>query len=220
MASKKQIERWEREAIKLLEKAGRSTFNPEYINAYVEYKQKAKLADQRLVRLEALSHERNFQGVLEFSYKRAVKDIKSWGGDKRFNTTPPTTVTEINAKLSDIEHFLKSPTSKKSDIVKIYKKRADTISKKYGKKFGVTFTWQDIANYYSSETAQKNNQKYGSKTMVRALAVIKGVDKKKLDDIQNVNERISRVSSDKIVNKVAKELLEQGYTYDSLMGGN
>ena len=213
MASQKQIDKWVKEASNI-------NSNPEYINAYIEYKQLAKRADQRLVKLEALSHDKYFEGVLEYSYKRAIKDVRTWGGDKRFNTAPPTTVTQLNAKLKDIEHFLASPTSKKSSILAIYKKRADTISKKYGKKFGVKFTWQDIANYYGSETARKNDSKYGSKTLVRALAVIKGVSQDKLKDIEDVNERIQRISSDRVVNKVAEQLLKQGYSYENLMGGN
>lgn len=210
MATTKQINKWRSEAEKINK-------NPDYIDAFVEYRQKAKQADQRLVRLEALAHEEHYHGVLEFSYKRAIRDIKSWGGDKRFNTAPPVTVTEINAKIADIEAFLSKPTSKKSSIVKIYKQRADTINKKYASEFGVKFTWQDIANYYTSASATKNDSKYGSKTMLRALAVLKGITEKDVKDIKDVNERIERVSEDKVVNKVAEELLKSGYTYDDLM---
>lgn len=213
MASVKQQEKWAREGAKIND-------NPEYINAYIEYKQKAKQADQRLVRLEALAHEEHFKGVLEFAYKRAISDIKHWGGDKRFNTAPPATLTEIEAKIKDIEHFLRPDnTSTKSGILKIYKKRADTINSRYGKDFGVKFTWQDIANYYESETSKKLDKEYGSKTLIRALAVIKGVSKEKIQEIKDINERVQRVSSDKVVNKVAERLLELGYDYNELMGG-
>lgn len=212
MASKKQIATWEAQAEKINK-------NPEYIRAYVEYKQLAKQADQRLVRLEALSHEKHFHGVLEFAYKRAVKDIQAWGGDKRFNTAPPRTVTELNAKISDIEYFLSRPTSKKTTIVKTYKKRAETINNKpYIKNLGVKFTWEEIANYYESNVAERNDTKYGSKTVLRALAVLKKLNK--ADDaqkIEDVNKRVQRVSDDKVVNKVAAALLEEGYDYNELM---
>lgn len=210
MATQKQVDKWRAEAEKI-------NSNPDYIDAYVTYRKKSKMADQRLVRLEALSHEKHFHGVLEFSYKRAIRDIQSWGGNNRFNTAPPTTLTELQAKISDVESFLSKPTSKKSSILKIYKKRADTINKKYASDFGVKFTWQDIANYYESESATKNDSQYGSKTMVRALAVLKGITLNKLKDIDDVNERIQRVSKNDVVNATVKELLENGYTYENLM---
>lgn len=214
MASEKQLNKWYNEAVKIND-------NPEYVQLYVEYKKKAKQADQRLVRLEALSHEEHFQGVLEFSYKRAIRDIQSWGGDKRFNTAPPTTVTQLEAKLKDIEHFIASPTSKKSSIVSIYKKRADTITKRYGAEYGVNFSWQDIANYYGSNENKRRDSQLGSKTEVRVLAVMKKLNKDKLSDIEDVNEKIDRITgSDKIVARETKKLLEMGYTYDKLMGGN
>lgn len=210
MASKKQIAKWRMQAEKINK-------NPDYIDAFVDYKIKAKKADQRLVRLDALSHDEHFHGIKEFSYKRAIRDIKSWGGDERFNTAPPVTVTELRAKISDIESFLSKPTSKKSSIVLIYKKRANTINDKYASEFGVKFTWQDIANYYESEIATRNDSNYASKTMARALAVLKGITRKDLEKIEDVNERIQRVSDDKVVNKVVKELLDSGYTYEKLM---
>ena len=224
MASMKQVLKWQSEAEEI-------SNNPDYIKAYVLYKQEAKKADQRLVRLEALSHEKHFHGVLEFSYKRAIKDIQSWQGDKRFNTAPfltetkmgvtktrPLTLTELQAKTADIEHFISRPTSTKRGIVAIYKKRADTINAKYGADFGVKFTWQDLANYYESEKAEKDDKVYASKTLVRALAVIKGIaTKKDLQKIDDVNKRVERISQDKVVNRVAMELLKDGYDYDKLM---
>lgn len=216
MASQKQIEKWSKEAEKI-------NNNPKYIKAYVEYKTEAKKADQRLVRLEALSHEKHFEGVLEFSYKTAIRDIKSWGGDKRFNTAPPTKLTELEAKISDIKKFVyESKTSTKSDVIKIYKKRADTINKRYGKEFGVKFTWEDIANYYEDEKNRRQDIKLSSKTEVRVLAVLKKMaDSKTMDDIKNSNEKIQRITGkDKILAKEVERLTSQGLDYNKLMGGN
>lgn len=214
MASEKQLSKWYNEAVKIND-------NPEYVQMYVQYRQKAKRADQQLVRLEALSHEKHFQGVLEFSYKRAVRDIRSWGGDRRFNTAPPTNITQLEAKLKDIETFLTSSTNTKTKILSIYKKRADTINKRYGAEFGVEFTWQDIANYYGETKNQRLGRQLGSKTEIRVLAVMKGITGDKLKDVSDVNQKIDRITGkDKIVAKETKKLLEMGYTYDKLMGGN
>ena len=210
MATQKQIEKWEKQAEKI-------NNDPRYIKAFVEYKQAAKRADQQLVRLEALSYEEHFKGVLELSYKRAVRDIRSWGGDKRFNTAPPTTVTELEAKVADIKEFLSKPTSTKTKIVKIYKKMADTINEKYAKEYGVTFTWQELANYYESDVSKKGDMQKASKTVVRALAVIKKMNTdKQLKDIKDTNERIELASEDKVVNSMVKRLQEQGLNWDDL----
>lgn len=216
MASEKQINKWYNEAVKIND-------NPEYVQAYVEYKQEAKKADQRLVRLEALSHEKHFEGVLEYAYKGAIRDIKSWGGDRRFNTAPPVKLTELQAKISDIKKFLyEKPTSTKSGVVAIYKKRADTINKRYAKEFGVEFTWEDIANYYEDKKSQREAIKLSSKTEVRALAVLKRMSiDKELSEIQDTKEKIQRVTGkDKILAKEVELLTKQGKDYNKLMGGN
>ena len=214
MASQKQVDKWVREASNINQ-------NPDYISAYIEYKQKAKRADQRLVRLEALAYEEHFHGVLEYSYKRAIHDIASWGGDSRFNTAPPTNVTQLEAKLSDIERFLASPTSKKTSILAIYKKRADTINDRYGSEFDVKFTWEDIANYYEDKKDVRKDIQLGSKTEVRALAVLKKLGGDVVNDIKETKDKIQRITGeDKVLAKEVEKLVQQGYTYESLMGGN
>lgn len=216
MASEKQILKWTEEAKKIND-------NPKYIQAYIEYKQLAKKVDQRLVRLEALSHEQHFGGVLEFAYRSAIRDIKSWGGDRRFNTAPPVKLTELQAKIADMEKFEASETSTKSKILGIYKKRADTINKRYAKEFGVKFTWEDIANYYEDKDSRRQDVKLSSKTEVRALAVLKklSMDKKDMKDIQDSNEKIKRITGgDKILVHEVQRIMKQGLDYNKLMGGN
>jgi len=216
MSSQKQIDKWYNEAVKIND-------NPEYVQAYVEYRQKAKKADQRLVRLEALSHEQHFEGVLEFAYKGAIRDIKSWGGDRRFKTAPPVKLTELRAKIADIDKFIRpGNTSTKSGIVKIYKKRADTINKRYAKEYGVEFTWEDIANYYEDKKSQRESIKLASKTEIRALAVLKRMSiDKEINEIQDTKEKIQRVTGkDKILSKEVEKLTKQGLDYNKLMGGN
>lgn len=215
MASQKQIEKWYNEALKI-------NNNPDYAVAYAEYRQKAKRADQQLVRLEAAAREKHFEGVLEFAYKGAIRDIKSWGGDRRFNTAPPTKLTELKTKIADIDKFLSKPTATKSEIKKIYKKRADTFNKKYGKELGVKFTWEDIANYYEDTKGQREAVKLASKTEVRVLAVMKKLaDKKQAEGVLDTRERVEKITGkDKILAHEINRLLEQGLDYSKLMGGN
>lgn len=215
MASEKQILKWTQEAQKLSD-------NPKYVQLYIEYRQEAKKADQRLVRLEALAQEKHFKGVKEYAYKRAIRDIKSWGGDKRFNTAPPTTVTELEAKLIDIQDFLyNNPTSTKSGIVAMYKKRADTMTTRYGKQYGVEFTWQDIANFFERKGSEKADMKKASKTLVKALALIKKVaTEDDLKEIKDTSEAIQHIDASGVVKARAKKLAKNGLNYENLMGGN
>ena len=99
----------------------------------------------------------------------------------------------------------------------MYKKRADTINQKYSKEYGVTFTWEELANFYEMESNRKIDSQYGSKTMLRALALMKKekLKKKDMDDIQNANEKIER-SSNNAVTKAVDALYAQGLTFDDL----
>ena len=225
MSSQKQLDKWYNEAVKI-------NSNPEYVQAYVEYRQLAKRADQQLVRLEALSHEKHFEGVLEYAYKGAIRDIKSWGGDRRLNTAPPVKLTELQAKISDIKKFSDKTTSQKRKIVKFYQSRADTFNKGrvkngqtlggFGKEFDVEFTWEDIANYYEDKKGQREAVKLSSKTEVRALAVLKKLSTdKQIQEIGDTKERIQKITGrDKILAKEVERLLNQGLDYNKLMGGN
>lgn len=213
MASQKQVAKWTEEAEKI-------NNSPEYIAAYVEYRTLAKRADQRLTRLEALAYEEHFHGVLEYSYKYALRDIRSWGGNKRFNTAPPVTLEKLQYKIADIEKFLEKPTSTKSAIIGTYKARAETINTRYGNEIGYNFTWEEIANFYESDIAKRDDVAKASKTVVRALATIRrAMTDKDLQNIKDVNERIQRVSSDKVVNNMVEKLAGYGLNFDDLKEG-
>ena len=218
MASEKQIAKWTKEAERI-------NNNPKYIKAYVEYRQKAKKADQRLIRLEALSYEEHFEGVLKFSYAGAMLDIERWGGDKRFNTAPPTKLTELQAKISDIDKFIGKVSSNKRDIMKFYKTRADTFNKGrvdkegntyggFGKEFGVEFTWEDIANYYEDKKGNREAVKLASNTEVRVLATIKrlhedSLSQKDVDVVDKLQENKIRLETGEFANADEKKAIEQ-----------
>lgn len=213
MASQKQVDKWTKEAEKI-------NNDPEYIKAYVEYRTLAKKADQRLVRLEALAYEEHFHGVLEFSYKYALRDIRSWGGDKRFNTAPPVSLEQLQYKIADIEKFLDKKTSTKTKIISIYQQMADTMTTRYGKEFGYKFTWQELANFYESDISKRGDAAKASKTVVRALATIRrAMTDKDLQEIKDVNDRIKRITNDNVVKEMIDKLAKQGLNFENLKEG-
>ena len=132
------------------------------------YKRLAKVADQRLVRLEKLSQKHGFEGASKWAYNRAQKDIARWGEGSRFNTKAPANTNSLKAKINDIKAFLGSATSTKAGITDVYEQRANTINQTYG----TNFTWQDIAKFYGKQKNVALDAKYGSKTVAMAIGII------------------------------------------------
>lgn len=175
-----------------------------YQSLVSEYRKLAKRADQRLVRLEKLSQQEGFTNVKSWAYRKAMKDIKYWGGEnaERFNTKPPYDMGLLKAKIRDIEEFLQSKTSTKKGITGVYEKRAKTLNKRYG----TSFTWEDLAGYFEKKSNEKLDAKYGSKTMLRAIAQIQGneddivkkIKEGKTVDLKIKNEKVKNVVNDLI----------------------
>ena len=153
----------EKTKLKIEQRAGES--NIEY------YTRLAKMADQRLVRLEALSKQEGFENVKKYAYAAAIRDIQSYGGASkamRFNTKPPEDATLFHEKIMDMKRFLSAPTSSKAGIAQTYEARAKTINDKYG----TNFTWEDLADFFQSGDADRIFKEYGSKTALRAIGLI------------------------------------------------
>ena len=180
-----------------------------------EYRKLAKRADQRLVRLERYSEEENFQTATKWAYARAMRDIKQWSGEeaKRFNTKPPENMQQLQAKINDIKQFLENKTSTKAGIIKVYKQKADTVNKKYG----TDFTWDDLADFYTSGTAEKLDKVFGSKTVLKAVAVIQDSKKEIADAIKENRDKHLRVKDPIVENTVNKILNDQGIDISMLL---
>ena len=148
------------------------------------YKRLAKVADQRLVRLEKLGEQAGYENAWKWAYKNAQKDIEKWGGNKRFNTAPPTDNRMLKAKINDIKSFLGSPTSTKKGITNIYKKRAKTWNDKYK----TDISWEDLAKYYSRGINKKLERDMNSDVVNKAIAVIRSniKDGKTIDDLRHL----------------------------------
>lgn len=142
----------------------------ETIEAY--YRRIAKVADQRLVRLEKLSQQEGYGNALQWAYRRAISDIETWSGEgaTRFNTKPPANIAQLRAKINDIKVFLGSETSTKSDIQNVYKSRVDTINKRYGTRFQI----DDLQHVFSSSLWKKMEARsFSSDQILKAIGYIK-----------------------------------------------
>lgn len=183
------------------------------------YHRLAKVADQRLVRLEELAGMRKgkpgtpgYEKVTSYAYDRAMRDLEIYGGGKRFNTKPPLnadgTVDNrlLSEKLADIRAFLSSVTSTKQGIQQVYQERAKTINDK----FGTNFTWNNLADFYRSGDAQKkiNKKIINSDLLLRAIGLIQRADEEVVKDLKGNNKDKVIKASDKMVYKKALEIVK------------
>lgn len=174
-----------------------------YNDLVKEYRKLAKRADQRLVRLEKLSTQKDFKQVKQWAYKNAVTDALEWGAssDKpRFNIKPPSSTISLKAKIQDIKNFLEKPTSTRSGIIDVYEQKAQTLNEKY-KEYGLNLNWSDVGTFFQSSLYKKLSKKYSSGTVIKAIATIKQNESKVLQDFnQHKASHIKTEDNDMIIN--------------------
>ena len=169
------------------------------------YRTLAKTADQRMVRLEALGKtDGAFASATKWAYARAARDIKRWSGTTekpRWNTKTPRTIGGLESKIEDIKTFLSSLTSTKKGIQE-YMRRTTKINEKYG----TDFSWDNVGKFFDSELNEKLEKKYGSKTILRAVAQIKRNKDKILAGMEKT-QRTRLVAPDKMVQSTVNTIL-------------
>ena len=192
-----------------------------------EYRTLAKRADQRLVRLEKLSTQKNFKTVKQWAYKNAVTDALIWGAnpDKpRFNIKPPTDdngkikLVSLKAKIQDIKSFLEKPTSTKAGIIGVYQQKADTLNNKYivyddegkidySRSYFLNLTWEDVGELFESALYKKMSSKFGSGTVLKAIATVKKNELEVLKDFKEKQASHLKVpDNDMIVDEAVKRM--------------
>lgn len=143
------------------------------------YKRLAKVVDQRLVRIEALSGLRGGAPVpgYDYAYKYAYrKALEALPTDQiRFNATIPKPGTfEWRERVNAMRNFIMSPSSTKSGIKKTFINKAKTINSRYG----TNFTGEELADFFSRGDWDKLYKDYGSDTIFIAIGKIQQLDDK------------------------------------------
>ena len=166
-----------------------------------EYNRLAKKADARLRALESYQWDKNFKTSTKWAYAKAMRDIKSWGGNKRFQTSVKNlSDTELKMKIKDIETFLNSPTSTKRGIVNVYKKRIDTLNKN----LGTNYTWDEFAKFLQSDVYKKIDGFFGSNTIFSVVGKTKNMNKEKIDRMIEKSNNLSPLEKETV--ETLKEL--------------
>ena len=203
----------------------------EYANMYADFRQQSKIADQKMRRLEKLSTEENYKGVLQYAYARAQRDIKEQTGKDtkkmRFSANIPTTTKGLASYMKDVERFNQAESSTKRGITNIYQRRANTVNQKYGRdsngkkiKGWKDLKWQDLANYYEKEKNTKLDSKMGSSTQMKVLGRYKRLENKDKEqqakDIQSVINGSLKLSDDEVENTKLQMLAKSGLKPEDL----
>lgn len=193
--------------------------NKSYDDLVKEYRKLAKRADQRLVRLEGQRHHKKYENILEYSYKTAIKDIRSWAPKgqkrkaKRFNTEPPKNVEDLVAKISDIQKFLNSPTS---SVKRINKQTASLNQTFFGNDKKKYLNWEEYANFFEKNDADNTDSRFEYYMLVRCGGIIKQYD----IDETNVKEKLEQFQRsgdiDKVEARIIESMMEEGLTFDKL----
>lgn len=226
----KQYDAWLSQGLKIASKNNVKN-KEEYASMYADFRQQAKIADQKMRRLEKLSTQENYKGVLQYAYARAQRDIKEQTGrdvkQMRFSANIPTTLKGLASYSKDVERFNNAESSTKQGITNIYKRRADTVNQKYGRdsegnkiKGWKDLSWQDLANYYEKEKNTKLDSKMGSSTQMKVLGRFKRLENKDKEqqarDIQAVIDGSKKLSDDEIENTRIQMLAKSGLKPEDL----
>ena len=190
-----------------------------YDNYLKEYNRLAKKADRMMRELERFSRYDEYKSILNYAYRTAAHDIEKWtppGASyekPRWQRNAPLDTNSLKAKIKDIEKFIHRPTSTMTGVRNIYKKRTDTINKR----FGTSFTWEKLANYFESGLADKSSDKFGSKTALKAIGELQKRKEevlKAIDEKTNAHIQVDNIAVQNAINGI---LSEYGYEIKDLL---
>lgn len=195
------------------------------------FKALAKVADQRMVRLEKLAGkyvdrrtgeiskgDPHYKGVLSYAYESAQYEIRALSGNPnatRFNIAlkknKDGTVNKslLHAKINAVKRFLEAPTSIKSGIIEIHERTAATLSKNMDLK--KPLTWQQAGNIFESRAYDTMRRKgYTSDQIIKAVGAINSSVKPA--DVSKALDQNIRVSDDAVINEVAQAIAGEQLT--------
>lgn len=180
------------------------------------YKRLAKIADQRLVRLEKLAaSNQDYKNVLNYAYRDAVEALKDLGmspnkaGQMRFNRATKNKNT-LRGRINAATRFIEAVSSQKSAIDKMYKQKVDSINNTLGLSGNERLTWEDLSKIFDSKIWDE--LKVDSASIMKTVAKVNKwktdlSDKSKKEMRKEIKNRLEHLKEsddieDEIVNKI------------------
>ena len=168
-----------------------------------EVKPLLKEANMKLLNLEQLSKKEGFEGIKDFAYQNAMRDIRKLRGEeyKRFNL--PSNTHQLEKAKRSIESFLGATTSTKAGIVSVYEKNAKNLNEK----FGSDLSWQEMGSFLRSAGFESLKKEYDSETaiiMMQQLLKHQNLSKEEfLNELENHQiKELDEVDSDTLADFV------------------
>ncbi len=164
----------------------------------------AKMADQRLIRLEDAEGLRGkaadpkYQGAYKFAYNRALEMMDE--GQIRFNQNIPKPGSfEWRERVNEMQRFLKSPTSTKSGINMI-----QAATKSINEKYGTNFKWHEFASFIESGDFDKLKQTYGSDVILKAMGKIQSAQDKIKKGLDEHAQSMHKTPADDVAEEIMR----------------
>lgn len=148
----------------------------------------------RLLRLERRAGTN--PALLDWAYAHAQEDIRKWCGEgkHRYPSTvkQDVPISQLQARIADVEKFLEMETSTISGVKKVNEKRVNTINKEYG----TNFSSSDFQQFARSGMLDKMKARFGSQTMWKAIGQIKSNMDKLVRQVEQHKKREIIVDED------------------------
>lgn len=150
------------------------------------YKRLAKVADQRLVRIEQLSGLRGsapdpeYGNAFKYAYRKAMEALPD--DQMRFNANIPKVGTELfKRRIAAMRKFLNAATSTKQGMAFVYKKQITALNDK----FGTSFTPDQLTDFIERGDFDKLKKDYGSATIFTAIGRIDTIREDLKEGLEN-----------------------------------
>ena len=172
-----------------------------------ELKPLLQQANMKLLNLETLSKQKGFEGVKDFAYYNAMRDIRKIRGEefKRFNM--PKNTHQLEKTLRSVEKFLGSTTSTKKGIVDVYERNAASLNEK----FGSDYSWEQMGQFLKAAGFEDLKKEYDSETaiiMIKALFENQNLSKQEFEEKLSNHQikGLDEVDSDTLTDFVKTDL--------------
>ena len=146
-----------------------------------EVKPMLKEANMKLLNIEMLAKQEGFEGIKDFAYRNAMRDIRKLRGEEFKRFKMPANTHQLEKVKRSLESFLGATTSTKSGIIDVYERNAASLNSK----FGSNFTWQQMGYFLESAGFEKMKSDFDSETaiiMLKALYEHKNLSKSEFVD--------------------------------------
>lgn len=177
-----------------------------------EVKPMLREANMKLLNIEQLAKQEGFEGIKEYAYRNALRDIRQLRGEeyKRFNIPKNTQQLEKTKRL--IEKFLGSTTSTKKGIVSVYEQNAASLNSKFGTNMG----WQEMGEFLRAAEFEKLKQEFDSDTAILMLKMLyKNRDLSKEEFIETLqNHQVKGL--DEVDSDTLSEFVDTNLTWEEL----